>query len=214
MLYNGFMHSDREKYPTRFYGRSLLFWVGLLACLPFLAWGFLLLPVFLFAPDIDMLVVVIFFSLFILLFAACVFQIRNRKRPILTICKEGLLIRSLGTPINIDPYLNIMFGFVPIVIIVFWRLITLQMFRKRTVRLRWENVDVMAGEDGLTIIDWFDKENNNDVGRRASLEHYTISYGVYSFRESVGRVGESVQFFLHNSAAREELPSWLNEDAF
>jgi hypothetical protein len=183
--------------------------VGIFASAPFAIVGSLVIPIgLLVAPSPDSIADVFFLTLFVLLFSACIFQVYARKRPIFKIYREGLWIRSLGTPISVNLFLNTLCLFIPIILIVFWQLITLQVFRVRTVRLHWENVDVMSGEDSLTIIDWFNKENLEDFGKHMSMEHYTVSYGAYSFRIPIDKVNEAVQFFLHNPDSRKMLPSW------
>ena len=208
-----------QKYPIRFYGRALLFLVGILASAPIAIVGCLMVPISLLVlvweptiASIGYVAMIIFYLLFMLLFVACIFQVYVRQRPILKLCKEGLWIRSLGTPISINPFLNTLFGFIPIIIAVLWQVVTLRIFRIQMIRLQWENVDVMSGEDNLTITGWFDKDNLDDFGRNDLLENYSISYGVYSFREPFDKVIESVQFFLHNPDSREMLPSWQDDD--
>jgi len=181
-----------QKYPIRFYGRTLIFRVGVLLFGPLGA--LLCIMGLLFFLGIEEPIVdgrddyevgidlTITGLLFLIPAGICAFQVFARQTPTLIICKEGLWIRSI------------------------------RILRIRSVRFRWENVDVMPKQAGLTIAGRIDKENRYDFESDTSFERRTFFYWIYSFREPFDKVIESVQFYLHNPDSREMLPSWQDDD--
>jgi len=165
-------------------------------------------------PDLDSGTPLAMFGLFwLFIFVVCAFQVFARQRPLLKIYQEGMEIRAIGAPIYISLFMNVLgFGTLLFLLIVFCQFITLQMFRIRTIRLRWDNVSVIPTPGTLAIGGWFIKNVNDDFGQETSLEYYAVSYEVASFRVSIGKVSEALLFFLHNPDSRETLPSWQNEE--
>jgi len=141
----------------------------------------------------------------------CIFQIYFRQRPILKICREGLWIRTIGTPMPRTNIMIILHAQIVIPIWIFWQCITLQAFRIRTIRLRWENIDMIPPEQyAFTLAGWHEKDYN-DFDQNAPLEHYAVHYRADSFGVSVNKVIAAVQFFQDNPDERTMLPSWQEE---
>ena len=171
---------------------------------------------------IGLLILALFFSPLVI---ASVFQVCSRQRPILKLYKEGLWIRTVGVPFNVEykhSLVNSLILLINPLIFAFifafaglLQLMTLRMFQIQTTRLRWENIDKAQPErlegEAFTITGWCEKENDNDFVQDVPLEHKTISYTVLSFGESLSEVIEAVLFFHHNADARETLPSWQDE---
>ena len=190
------MNTNPQQYPTQFYGRT---WIFRMVALSFGPLGFVWSSIgllFFFGIEEPFIegraaheagIDFVFAGLLFLVPAGiCAVQMYLRKIPILVICKEGLWIRAIGTPICLN--------------------------RIRKVRLRWEHVDVIPRQMGLDIAGVIDKKIQSDFDE-TSFERYAVSYGLlHSFGESIAAVNESVQFFLHNPDAREFLPSWQDEE--
>jgi len=219
-------------YPTQFYGRTGQYWLIALfvvfpaICICSITAVMILLGLFgiihgVKSPfDSDVIYGVIIFIFFILLAIAVTFQLCVRQRPILKIYREGLWIRTIWTSSRINPILGcllgIAFGFILTVLlktfIMVWHVITLQAFRIQTVRLRWENIDILPKDSAFTFTGWCEKEYD-DFGQDIPLEYCTVDYQADSFGTSIDKVIEGVQFFLHNPDEREMLPSWQEEDS-
>ena len=203
-----------QKYPIQFYGRTWIYWMGIV---------FLGLPaIFICAlvllsllgiiesvqaepnrgAEIQLIVAGLFWLLF---FVACAFQLYALQTPCLAISKEGIIIRTIGTPIRFNLILNILFGYLPLLIGVLWQ------FRVRLVRLQWEDIDVVVNTRTLEINGMIDNDVD-DFGRETTREQHTSIFGTDSFGVAFDKVIESVQFFLHNPDAREMLPSWQEDD--
>ena len=219
------MSTNLQKYPTCFYGRTFIFWAGVLFLCPTVAIWFIIglaHPLgFELNADFEMgLASMILGLILLLLVLASFFQVFARQTPILKIYREGMMIRIIGTPIPINHdnmYLQIVVHTGGILLlfplVVLWQCITLQAFRIRTVHLRWENVEV-AWETGILHVKGLIDKNMNDVfdQKAASESDYAVSYYTASFGTPIAAVNESVQFFLHNPDARESLPSWQDEE--
>ena len=215
------MDTDLKKYPTRFYGRTWPFSLGLVYFVPCAVglWIAVLSSIFLEIPVSDKITMGIMFAVFgsivTLLAFVCAFQVLARRRfPFLQIHRKGLEIRTVGVPIYIDPVLHLLgFGTFIMFFIALWHLVTLQMFRIRKVRLPWEKMTVIPTSDTLAIGGWFDKENGNDFNfeQKPSSEYYAISYDCYSFGIPVAKVSEAVLFFRYNPDSWEVLPNWQDE---
>ena len=216
------MNTNPQQYPTRFYGRTWIYWVGVLVVGSLATLGCILGPLFCFdvinlgngdpgfLPGIPMVMV----SLPLMPFAiAFVVQVITRQLPTLIIYQEGIWIRVVETPIQDYPVLQVLqLAMFQIVFVMFWRLITGQMFQTPTYRLRWENIETIWTETGtFAITGWIDKDRF-DFEQDAPLKYLTISCTVDSFGTPIRKVNESVQFFLHNPDAREFLPSWQDEE--
>ena len=173
--------------------------------------------------DPDVIYGVIIFLFFILLAIGYTFHLCARQHPILKIHNEGIWIRIIGTSVQINPLLGCLFGFVLTAllkaVIMAWHVITLQLFRIRIIRLRWENITDIQNEKGTFImkeakfvIAGLYEEEYNDFEEEHSLKYYTISYDTGSFGISLDNVAEAVQYFFHHPDARETLPSWQDDD--
>jgi hypothetical protein len=94
--------------------------------------------------------------------------------------------------------------------IMFWQMLTLQMFQIRTVRLRWENIVEAIPPDWATfaVAGYYDKDMNDVFEQENSQKYFAVNYRPDSFGTSLKKVIEAVQFYYHNPDARETLPSW------
>ena len=198
-----------KEYPIQFYGRTLDAWGVVLIIGPLVAaaciagallnWGFVEIPdnhdgsrdigfLLLIVGTVIMTVPLVF-----------MYRLYALQRPILKIFREGLEIRTVGTTLpdiqawDITHYLTMF--------ILIGQFVTLQMFRTRTVRLRWENIHEMFEGKGVFSL----------AGR--TDRPFRVSYGCYSFGMPTDEVNEAVQFFLWNADFRETLPSWHDEEA-
>ena len=232
------MNTFSQKYPIQFYGNTWGYWLAALLVV-FPAVGICCLTAIIMAlgaidgghdvkdfADDDVIYGVIIFIFFILLAVAFTFQICARQRPILKIHKEGLWIRTIGISRRKDSVLGCLlgavFGFALVVLfrafIMVWHVITLQLFRIRIVRLRWEDItDVQDMQRTFThnrkfkIAGWYKKEYN-DFEQEFSLEHYGILYDAREFSVPIDNVISAVQFFQYHPDERETLPSWQEEE--
>ena len=214
-----------QKYPTRFYGRTWVFWAGILFLIPFavlcLVMGLLAILGNEQVSDPEAWGGFIIAGLFISLLAcACCFQVFARQTPILGIYQEGIIIRTIGSPVLVNNLiLRILCAFGLFIIILpligLWKCITLQAFRIRTVRLRWEKVvTILPDEKSLTIAGWFEKDHDGGFELDAAPEFYhAVSYDTDSFGISIGKVIEAVVFNAFNPDSREMLPSWHDTEA-
>jgi len=215
------MNTDSKKYPIRFYGRTWMFWAGVWFLGPMtvtLCGGYL--PFIVQGGDPKGRIVLTIFCLTLISFViVSIFQVFARQLPILKIYREGIMIRSIGTPLasNGPLMLRIVCVLGPLGILFalplvnLWRCITLQAFQIRTVYLRWESIEVMSGS-GIRITGWIDKDADADFGQDAPLEPYEVSYEADSFGISIDKVSETLLFFLSNPGARDALPSWHDEE--
>jgi len=216
-----------QKYPIRFYGKTWQYWLAALFVV-FPAVGICCLTAIMMLlgaigivrdvksfGDNDVIYGVIIFAFFILLAIALTFRLCALQRPILKIHKEGLWIRTIMTSDQINPYLGCLLGFFLTSLLraftMVLQVITLQLFRIRLVRLRWENIDVVVNMRTLEIKGMIDKDED-DFGQETTREHHASIFGTDSFGTSFAAVTESVQFYLHNPDSREMLPSWQEED--
>ena len=150
-------------------------------------------------------------SLFIPLAIYFSFQVFALQWPILKIHKEGLWVRSIGTPFQIDPALKILPGldFILIILITLWQLVTLQIFQTQVIYWRWEDLDIMLpGNGNFLIVGWID----TDDSAQNDLKPHTVSYGADSFGMSINKVRESVKFFHGNPDLRGTLSCWRNDE--
>ena len=220
------MNTNPQQHPTQFYGRTWIYWTGVLVLGPFVAfWSFVGALVLLDIEPyngMDKLVGIIPVSIGLLyapMILVCCFQVFARQTPTLKIYQEGMIVRSFGISIRFDSnnligqYLWHALGAIYLPLIVLWQCITSQAFRIRTVQLRWENFDVIRWTEtgSYAISGWSDKDRH-DSAQDTPLEHIEISCTADSFGTPIAIVSESVQFFRHNPDARESLPSWQDED--
>ena len=208
-----------KRYPTQFYGRTWIFWAGTLLLGPFailLCTGMVLFWFDIEQPVDDgavfeMVLFGLFGLLFLIMTFISAFQVLARQTPILKIYKEGLWIRTIGTPIRTR------MDFL-IALTLLWRLVTLQLFQIRTVRLQWENIEAIPAEKGtLTITGWLSKKHDDAFqrGSASELEPYTSPpYEPYSFGVSIDKVREVVLYFWYNPNSRETLSSWQFDFTF
>ena len=205
-----------------------MFWLGILCTGPFASLFCLLgLQEIARAHEAGIPLLVIG-GIFLFVSAACAFQVLARQFSLLRVYREGIEIRTIGTPIQVDPILHILgFGSLVMLLIAFWHFVTLQMFRIRTVRLPWETVVVIPTKRTLAIAGWFDKENDNSFEdnpfrgntlednsfeQETSSEYYAVSYDAHSFGTPIGKAIKTVQFFLFSADSRVVLPSWQSEE--
>jgi hypothetical protein len=210
-----------KKYPTRFYARTWLYWAGVLVFVPFTIFPLILIITEGTPDKEEMIAAIIGISIFMVCLIACAFQVYARQRPILKIHKEGLWIRSIGVPIKYNVFVGCLLGYFVIFLIAFilvWQLITLQLFRIRIVRLKWENITEWQANKGtftrkeqFLIGGWYEKDYH-DFEQEFALEPYWGSYESGDFGMAIGKVSEAILFYMHNPDARETLPSWQDDE--
>jgi len=223
-----------QQYPIRFYGRTLLFWLGSVFFGPIVVFLFTMSvlailgmipmdaqPIPEDVPPEAVGVINIIISLFFMLplVLASFFQVFARQTPVLKIYREGMIIRTIGVPIFLDsdnPHLKVALGtgggIIIIPLIILWQCITFQAFQIRTIRLRWENVEVVSETRILRINGLTDVDMNNGFEQDTTPKYHTVSYETHSFGVAIDKVIESVESFLHNPDSREMLPSWQDDD--
>ena len=195
-----------KEYPNQFYGRKYDVWGSILFALPIVV-GLLLCGEVMKDSDTrdrrDLGIVLLVIGMVVapipLVFT---YRLYALQWPILKIYREGLEIRIIGTTLPETPAWDVI-GITQFstMLILIWQFITLQMFRTRTVRLRWENItEMLVGKDFFSIAGRADKP-------------VLVSYKKYSFGIPTDAVNEAVQFFLWNADSRETLPSWHDEEA-
>lgn len=208
-----------NEYPTKIYGKTWILWactliIGQVACM-----GCILGPLFwldiLKRADgqpgsfggIHMTVIGLLLMPVAILFA---FQLLARQWPIIKIYKEGLEIREIGTPIQIDPILSIIgIGFIIIILVAIWQLITLQIFRTKTSRLRWDEIPYIMKDTGsftIAVSSSSETKETFDESGHSPTVHY--SYGPDSFSLPTEKVDEIVRHYRYTPGARESLPGW------
>ena len=214
-----------KEYPTRFYGRTLVFWAGVLFLTPLTVLMYVIGMLFLTGietapngePDFETgTIFMIVGGLLTCLVVACIFQVYARQYPALNICREGIETRSIGVPMPSNLIMGCLFAlglwiFV-LPFIALWQVVTLQAFRIRTFRWRWENIDAIPTAIGSFAIAGYLSKNHHDL-EQDSQEYCSIPYNTDSFGVSIDKVMGAVQFFLHHPDARTELPSWQDEDS-
>jgi len=213
-------NTDLEKYPIRFYGRTWIFWACTLILGHIAVFGCIMGPLFWLdiikpangRPGYEAGIPLTIISSLLMPFAInFAFQVYALQWPILKIYKEGLWIRTIGTPIKIDPVLIALFGLLLHILITLWQFITLQMFQTRTVRLRWEDIDTkQAGNWDLVIAGRLNEANKDSFDPE---DWYYIAYGADSFGMSVAKVKGVVFYFQNNPDSRETLPSWQDTES-
>ena len=220
-------NTNPQQYPTQFYGRTFIFWVGVICFGPYAVLLSILVLLFLFRimcgdAGLDMVLASLVLLPFLLVFVstalACIFQVYARQMPILKIFRDGMVIRSIGVQLRYgsDNLIGQYFWYTtgPIILprIILWHCISLQAFRIRTFLFRWEDItDLLTNKNEFKIEGWCE-QNRNDFKREVPLEFWFFLYESHDFGTSIRKVGESVQFFLHNPDARESLPSWQDEE--
>ena len=212
-------NTDLEKYPIRFYGRTWIFWACTLILGYIAVFGCIMGPLFWLdiikpangRPGYEAgIPVTIISSLLMPLAIASAFRVYALQWPILKIYKEGLWIRTIGTPVKVDPVLGALFGILLLIPIMLWQLVTVQMFQTRTVRLRWEDIDTkQTGNWNLVIAGRLNEANENSFDPE---DWYYIAYGADSFGMPVAQVREAVFYFQNNPDSRETLPSWQDNE--
>ena len=166
------MNTDFQKFPTQFYGRTWIYWLGVMVVGALAAFG--CVGGLLFCFDIMNLgpralpgwmigSVMIPIGLTLTPFAiAFVVQVITRQSPTLKICREGIWIRFIETPIKDEPILQaLQLDMVRIIFVMFWRLVMLQMFQTPIYRLRWENIETIRTDKGVFTLGWRDTEYND-----------------------------------------------------
>ena len=214
-----------QSYPTRFYGRTWLYWMGIPLLGTLVAfWLIFGLQIVLGIeptddPEMGFVLIILGLILAPAVFV-CVFQVYARQMPILKIYREGMVIRTIGAPVQADNLVLIVlwvFGLWIIILplIALWQCITLQTFRIQTIRVRWEKiVTILPDKRSLTIAGWFEKIHSSVSERDTSAEFYhAVSYDTASFGTSIGNVIEAVVFNAFNPDSREVLPSWQGEES-
>ena len=208
-----------KNYPISFYGRTWMMWAGALICGYFAVLGCFMGPLFWLGiikpadgrPGYEAGIPLTIISVLLMPIAiAFAFQVYARQWPILKIYKEGLWIRSIGTPYQTDWALSATgIDMILIVFVMLWQLVTLRMFRTQVIHWRWEDLDIVLPRNGnFSIVGWLD----NDDFTQNDMKPHTVSYGADSFEMSINKVRESVQFFHGNPDLRESLPSWQNDE--
>jgi hypothetical protein len=222
------MSIDENNYPTQFYGRTRMDLAGVLIFAP-LALSMCIIGVLCcfdimkpiandpgFIVGTSLIIVGLILMHIVIDWA---FHVFAKQRPIIRICREGIVLRIIGTlfPSNLIVTLSIILGYgiILIPLIVLWRYITLQSFRIRTFRWQWENIGIDSTKAALVIIDWHEKKRYDNIGQEeyVDINWKKIIFESHAFKTPIGEVIEAIQFFLHNSDVRETLPSWQDEEA-
>jgi len=220
------MEADEREYPTQFYGRTFVFWAGLLFLGPITVFMYVLGMLLLLGietapngqPDSDAGIAFTIGGVALTcLVIACAFQLYARQYPVLKICQEGIETRTIGVPTPNNLLMGILFAlglwvFI-LPLIALWQVITFQAFRVQTFHFRWENIDAIPTATGAFTINGLVEKNSNDFDHDTP-EYWSIPYGTDSFGVSINKVMGAIQFFLHNPDVWNNLPSWQDENHF
>jgi hypothetical protein len=204
------------QYPTRFYAKKVMFALGVLSFGP-IAVGSCYVGILHRLDHVKGIgrdagtSEIISGAALMILVVACAFQTLARLCPVIKIHKEGLRIRTLGTP----PYFSVLSLISPVHLLLFiittiFLFVTLQMFRIRKYHLRWEQIEsTLLARGTFTIAGLCGIENDADDAQETPPVFRSITYDEDAFGiTSVEELNEAIQFFLSNPDARETLPSW------
>lgn len=155
-------------------------------------------------------------TIFALVFAPMeilfIFHVYARQRPLITMNREGLCIREIGsrTRIPYHPLLSIFrLNFFIVLFYSTWDVLSLRTFRVETICIRWENVIEFARGDwsvyicGVSMQDTKTTFEPHDAGVVV-----TFSYGADAFGISAKKAGQSIEHYLRSHEARQTLPGW------
>ena len=134
-----------------------------------------------------------------------VFRIYFFQHPILSIYQEGIEIRSTGFPSKTRPSVGYFDRL--------WQSIVFRIFPLRKDRLQWKYMShFFPANRGFMIVGWFDCPEKINLGFGSPFAQAAYSFGADYFSVPIKKVIESILYFMNDPEAREELPSWRDNE--
>jgi hypothetical protein len=201
--------------PSQFMAKTWIFVVQVIVLGSLAIFSLIFGPLFLFgymnkangAPATDAGIALSAMSLPLLLVSAlAAYNLRTRRRPLLQLCREGIVIVQIG-PSSLDGI-----PLIPGMIRMAWLIISTQGFRQRVICIPWAGYQdawvsgppmahhltilaslVLASEEALPL-GWIPAEQ--------------VVLDEVSFVESLDQICEAIKFYGSSPTTRRRLPSW------
>jgi hypothetical protein len=200
---------------TQFNGKV---WILIVVALVFGGLGafcLLLGPLFLFGimkdargqPATDAGVALSIFAVpFLLVTALAVFNVVARLRPMIRICREALVINSIGSS-SLD---NV--PLIPGAIRIAWLLVSLQGFKQQLLLAPWQslrNVQISGPPMArtLTIVGLIYRAPQGQPAASTPIANQ-ITFAESSFEAPLDQVAASIHAYWRHADARKSLPNW------
>lgn len=200
-----------EKWKTHFRARTWIFWAQLLLFGFFCAIGLVIGPLFLSgrmkdaqgrpALEAGFWMTVITAAVFLPAFARALFDLQARKRPLVSLWREGIQVRVIGRT-SLDGVPG-----VPNLIRFAWAVLSTQSFRSRTLLAFWEEFQG-AWVEGLPAMRILIIEGEFRRTDDVFDVEPQILFRQVDFRDSLPEIAGAIQFFSADPKQRSTLPSW------
>lgn len=206
--------------PTQFRGKTWIFFAQAIIFGQFAVFALVLGPLFLTGamkradgrPATDAgIPLTVMGTIFAAVTALAVFNIVARRRPLVRLCREGIVVNRIGVS-SLDGVPAIPgFGRAMALLRVAWLVVSLQGFRQQLVYSPWESfraaqVSGLTMQRRLTIFASFFRPPNEEEWP----EHLGkwITFEEVAFAVPLDHVAHSVTMYFTDVSARQRLPSW------
>lgn len=199
--------------PTQFTGKTWIFIAQALVVGGLGIFSLILGPLFLFgvmkdargqpAPDAGVALTIMSVP-FLLSFALAVFNVVTRRRPIIRVCREGLVINMIGSS-SLDGI-----PLIPTMIRAAWLIVSLQGFKQQILVAPWESLQNAAVSGPpmartLTIVGpMFRAMNPRDTAAQANQ----ITFRDVAFVLPLHQIAGTIQAYWRDPESRQNLPGW------
>lgn len=153
----------------------------------------------------------IFGVVFSLVAALALYRLMALRRPLVHLCREGIVIRLIGAS-SLDglPELPV-FGEGLVWLQLAWAIVSLQGFKQQIVYASWETfrdaqVWGLAMQRKLTVFALFFRPSNTE--RRPGVVFDQIEFQEVAFAGSLDEVARAITIYSADASARQLLSSW------
>ena len=202
-----------EEHTTEFRGKTWFYVVAAIVFGGLAVLSLVLGPLFLFeiakdargqpAPDAGLALTIMSVPL-TLAFVLFVFNAMTHRRPILRICREGLVIRLIGTS-ALDHV-----PLVPAIIRLLWAIVSFQGFRQRIVFVPWDSLRRLE-ITGLPMVRklLIAKETGRSAEIYETKIHlFEMTLPEAAFAVSLDVIAGTIAAYFRDEDLRQDLPSW------
>lgn len=153
----------------------------------------------------------VFGVVFSLVTALALFRVMALKRPLVRLCREGIVIRLIGAS-SLDGLPEIpFFGEALALLRLAWLIVSLQGFKQQIVYASWETfrdaqVWGLVMQRKLTVFASFFRPSSAE--RRPGFDFDHIEFREVAFAASLDEVARAIMVYSADASARQLLSSW------
>ncbi len=202
-----------EMPTTEFRGKTWFYVVLAVVFGGLAVFGLVLGPLFLFeiakdargqpAPDAGLALTIMSVPL-TLAFALFVFNAISHRRPILRVCREGLVIRLIGTS-ALDHV-----PLVPAILRLLWAIASFQGFRQRIVFVPWDSLRSLE-ITGLPMNRKLligQETGRSQEFHETKIHLFEMTLSEAAFAVSLDVIAGTIAAYFRDEQSRQDLPSW------